>query len=100
MQNTLDWCGLSRRDREGFSEFLESERKRYQERSAGDPKGTQEAFKTMESRKTDDDYLGYRAKKIIKSPEYLALFWSKMSVSFARVRESSMIRERQRSQLP
>lgn len=82
VQDTLDWGSLSTREREGFSEFLESERKRYQERAAVDPKGALEASKTIESRKTDDDYLGYRAKKIIKSPEYLALFWSKISSGF------------------
>lgn len=81
LQRALDWDTLSEKDREAFSNFLEAERQRYQERADPDPAKWANAWNTMESRSADDDYILTRAEKTIKSPEHRVFLMNKLFVS-------------------
>ena len=81
LQQTLDWGTLTEDDREALSDFLEAERKHYQERADPDPAKWAMDFCTLESRTRDDDFMVNRMAKTIKSAEHRELFMTRVFVS-------------------
>ena len=81
LQHVLDWITLAEDDREGFSNFLESEEQRHRAGSDKDAMQHRQSFQTMESRRTDDDYMVLRAHKTIPTAELRQLFMHKLKVS-------------------
>ena len=81
LQHVLDWNTLAEDDREGFSYFLESEEQRHCAGSDKDAMQHRQSFQTMESRRSDNDYMVVRAYKTIPSAELRQLFTHKLKVS-------------------